>query len=53
MNLILPVVMLVVGLAIVTRTVVEGGGPTAFGILVGALFVAAGGLRIWLARRSP
>ena len=43
-------VMVLLGVAIVVRTVTAGGGVTAFGILLGALFVAAGAGRVWLAR---
>ena len=49
----LPVLTLLIGVALVVRTVVEGGGATAFGILIGALFIAAGAGRLWLARRAP
>ena len=42
--------MVVIGVAIVVRTIGEGGGPAALGILVGLLFVAAGALRIWAQR---
>ena len=47
------VVMIVLGFAIVWRTVSAGGGATAFGILLGVLFVAAGAGRVWLARSRP
>jgi len=40
--------MIFIGLAIVARTVGEGGGPAALGILVGILFVAAGAGRLYL-----
>ena len=39
-----------IGLAIVVRTVAAGGGATAYGILVGLLFVAAGAGRLYLQR---
>jgi hypothetical protein len=44
------VVMVLLGVAIVVRTLSAGGGATAFGILLGVLFVAAGLGRVWLAR---
>lgn len=44
----LPLLMVVLGIAIVVRTAVEGGG---IGLLLGVLFVAAGGLRLWVERR--
>jgi hypothetical protein len=45
-------VMIVLGLALVARTIAEGGGPFAMGMLLGVLFVAAGLGRIWVSRRS-
>jgi hypothetical protein len=44
-------VMVLLGIAIVVRTVAAGGGPLATGILVGLLFVAAGAGRLWAERR--
>jgi hypothetical protein len=43
------------GVGIIFRTVDAGGGATAFGILVGLLFVAAGAGRLYLTRppRDP
>ncbi len=46
------VVLILVGLAILIRTVSAGGGPLATGILIGVLFVAAGLGRLWVARRT-
>jgi hypothetical protein len=43
--------MVVIGLAIVTRTVAGGGGAVAFGVLIGVLFVAAGAGRLYVERR--
>ena len=48
---VLSVLMVVIGVAIVVRTAAEGGGPAAFGILVGLLFVAAGAGRLYAERR--
>jgi hypothetical protein len=45
------VLMVVIGLAILVRTLAGGGGATAFGLLVGALFVAAGAGRLYAERR--
>ena len=39
--------MVFLGVAILVRTVGAGGGPSALGILVGLLFVAAGAGRLW------
>jgi len=49
----LSVVMLVIGVAILARTIAAGGGPTAVGLLVGVLFVAAGAGRLWIEARRP
>ena len=46
-------IMVLLGIAILVRTVSSGGGATAFGILLGVLFVAAGLGRVWLARSRP
>ena len=43
--------MIVIGVAIVARTLAAGGGPVAFGLVVGALFVAAGAGRLYAERR--
>jgi hypothetical protein len=43
--------MVVIGLALIARTVVAGGGALAVGIVLGALFVAAGAGRLYLERR--
>lgn len=44
-------VMVLLGLAIIVRTLSAGGGPLAVGILLGLLFVAAGAGRLWAERR--
>ena len=43
--------MVVIGLAMIARTVAGGGGPLAVGLLMGLLFVAAGAGRLWAERR--
>jgi hypothetical protein len=48
---VLSALMVLIGLAIVVRTVAEGGGAVAFGVLVGLLFVAAGAGRLYAERR--
>ena len=48
---ILSSVMLVLGVAMIVRTLAGGGGPLAVGILLGLLFVAAGAGRLWAERR--
>ena len=47
---ILSVAMLVIGLAMIIRALAGGGGPLAVGVVFGALFVAAGAGRRWVAR---
>jgi hypothetical protein len=51
MTTVMSVILIVLGFAILVRTVTAGGGPLATGILVGVLFVAAGFGRLWVARR--
>jgi hypothetical protein len=43
-------VMLVLGVAMIVRTVTAGGGPIAYGVILGALFILAGAGRLWVAR---
>jgi hypothetical protein len=50
-SLFLPVIMMLLGVAIVVRTLMAGGGALAFGLLMGVLFVAAGAARLLLERR--
>jgi len=49
--LVLPCLFVLIGLVIIVRTLAAGGGPLAFGLLMGVLFVAAGGARLLLERR--
>jgi len=44
--------MVVLGVAIIVRTVAAGGSPISLGLLLGVLFVLAGGGRLYLARRG-
>jgi hypothetical protein len=44
------VVMVVLGVAILVSTVARGGGPLAIGVLLGAMFVAAGAGRLYVER---
>ena len=48
---VLPALMLLVGLAILVRTIAEGGGPLATGVVLGVLFCAAGAGRLYVERR--
>ena len=50
-TLVLSGLMVLLGLAILVRTVAEGGGPLAAGVVLGLLFVAAGAGRLWVERR--
>jgi hypothetical protein len=45
-------VMVVLGCAIVVRTIVAGGGALATGVLLGVLFIAAGVGRMYLQLRG-
>ena len=47
----LSAIMVVLGVAMIAVTLSNGGGPAAFGIIIGLLFVAAGGGRLWVTRR--
>ena len=49
---VMSILMLVIGLAILVRTVLAGGGPLSTGVLLGLLFVAAGGGRLYLQSRE-
>jgi hypothetical protein len=44
-------VILVLGLVIIARTAAAGGGPLSIGVLIGAIFVAIGAARLYLAAR--
>ena len=48
---ILSLAMLVLGLAMIVRALTGGGGPLAVGVIFGALFIAAGVGRLWVARQ--
>ena len=43
--------MVLIGLAMIVRTIAGGGGPIAVGVVMGLLFVAAGVGRLWAERR--
>jgi hypothetical protein len=48
-TLVLSVLLIVLGVAIIIRTLAAGVGG-GLGLLIGALFVLAGGLRLYLSR---
>jgi len=43
--------MVLIGLAMIATTLTNGGGPVALGLVLGVLFIAAGGGRLWAERR--
>lgn len=49
--LLMAALLVLIGVAIVVRTLAAGGGPLAYGLLLGLLFVAAGVGRLVLERR--
>jgi hypothetical protein len=50
---VMSILMIVIGIALVVRTIVAGGGAIATGVLLGVLFVAAGAGRLYLQFRGP
>jgi hypothetical protein len=50
-TLVLSGVLVVLGVAIIIRTIAAGVGG-GLGLLIGALFILAGGLRVYLLRHS-
>jgi hypothetical protein len=51
MTIVLSALMVMIGIAIIVRTVAAGGGALALGLLLGLLFVAAGAGRLYAERR--
>jgi hypothetical protein len=51
-TVVLSTALLVIGIALIVRTLFAGGGAGALGILLGVLFVAAGAGRLWVVRKS-
>ena len=49
---ILSVAMILIGIALVVRTLVAGGGALATGLVLGILFVLAGAARLYLQLRG-
>jgi hypothetical protein len=47
----LSLIMVVLGVVMIVRALVGGGGVLAVGVVFGLLFVAAGAGRLWVARR--
>jgi hypothetical protein len=50
-TVVLSAAMVLIGLALIVRTVAAGGGITAIGVILGVLFLAGGGGRLWVASR--
>ena len=46
----LPAAMVIIGVALIVRTIFGGGGPVAIGSILGVLFIAAGAGRIYVER---
>jgi hypothetical protein len=49
---VMSIAMIVIGIALVIRTIAAGGGAIAIGVLLGVLFVAAGAGRLYLQSRG-
>jgi hypothetical protein len=49
---VMSVVMIVIGIALVVRTLVAGGGAIATGIVLGVLFMLAGLARLYMQMRG-
>jgi hypothetical protein len=47
---ILSAVIVLIGLAMIISAVAHGGGPLAYGVVLGILFVALGAGRLWVSR---
>jgi hypothetical protein len=47
----LPALMVLIGVALIVRTLVEGVEGAAFGLILGVLFIAVGAGRLWLRNR--
>jgi hypothetical protein len=47
------ILMIVIGIALLLRTVIAGGGAVATGVVLGLLFIAAGAARLYLQFRGP
>lgn len=50
-TVVMSLLMIGLGVAMIAITLSNGGGPGAFGLVIGLLFVAAGGGRLWVSRR--
>jgi hypothetical protein len=48
----LSTIMIALGAAMVVSTVAHGGGAAAIGVVLGILFIAAGGARLYLLSKT-
>ena len=49
---VLSIAMIVIGLALIARTLLAGGGALATGLVLGILFILAGAARLYLQLRG-
>lgn len=49
---VLSILMIIIGIALLVRTVVAGGGALATGLVLGVLFTLAGAARLYLRLRG-
>ena len=49
---VMSIVMIVIGIALLVRTILAGGGAVATGVVLGLLFVLAGAGRLYLRSRG-
>jgi hypothetical protein len=47
---VLSALLVIIGVVMVVSTIARGGGPLASGVILGALFTAAGALRLYATR---
>jgi drug/metabolite transporter (DMT)-like permease len=50
---VLSVALVIIGVVMVVRTIVDGGGPQAGGLILGILFALAGAGRLYAQRGGP
>lgn len=51
-SIVLSAAMVVIGVVMLAVTLSNGGGPLAVGVILGILFVLAGGGRLWFTWRG-
>jgi multisubunit Na+/H+ antiporter MnhB subunit len=49
---VMSILMVIIGIALIMRTLLAGGGGLALGIILGLLFILAGAARLYLQFRS-